>query len=60
MYVFIHGGVNCLNSVIYCMYKSLLLATGSIGQLSDCSCMSLKCMLAHVHSLSHKPVIWRY
>ena len=30
-----------------------------IGQLSDCSCMFLWCMLAHVHSLCHKPVICR-
>ena len=52
MYVFIHGGVNCLNSVPYRCYMYVeIIAIGSIGQLSDCSSMSFWCMLAHVHSL---------
>ena len=38
----IHGGVNCLNSVPYrCYTYVLIIAIGSIGQLFDCSCMSL-------------------
>ena len=42
IYVFIHGGVNCLNSVPYrCYMYVYIIAIGSIGQLSDCSCMSL-------------------
>ena len=54
-------GGNCLNSVPYLCYTFVqIIAIGSIGQLSDCSCMSLQCMLVHVHSLCHKPVIWRY
>ena len=57
----IHGGVICLNSVPYRCYTYVqIIAIGSIGQLSDCSCIPLQCMLAHVHSLCHKPVICRY